>query len=201
MSRWRPSPARFARLMSGLVVFGIGEALLLASELGNSPWTVFAQGLGEQLDIAVGTATVITSFGILLLWIPLRQAPGLGTIMNALVIGPVIDLTLLVLPGDLPLAVRIGLIPAGIGLVGLGSGLYLTNFLGPGPRDGLMTGLHRVTGLSLRVVRAAIEVTAVAVGFVLGGTVGIGTVAFALAIGPTVQAGVFALGGRDTAHL
>ena len=201
MSRWRPSPGRFARLMSGLVIFGVGEAFLLASALGNSPWTVFAEGLGDQLGVAVGTATVITSFVILLLWFPLRQAPGLGTIMNALVIGPVIDLTLLGLPGDLPLAVRIGLIPAGIGLVGLGSGLYLTNRLGPGPRDGLMTGLHRVTGASLRFVRGAIEVSAVAVGFVLGGTVGVGTLAFALAIGPAVQAGVFALGGRDTAHL
>ena len=201
MSRWRPSPARFARLTSGLVIFGVGEAFLLASELGNSPWTVFAEGLGKQAGIAVGTATVLTSFAILLLWIPLRQAPGLGTIMNAIVIGPVIDLTLLVLPGDLPLAVRIGMIPAGIALVGLGSGLYLTNRLGPGPRDGLMTGLHRVTGMSLRVVRAAIEVSAVAIGFVLGGTVGVGTVAFALAIGPAVQAGVHALGGRDTAHL
>jgi len=201
MSRWRPSPARFARLMLGLVIFGAGEALLVASELGNSPWTVFAEGLGEQTGLAVGVATVVTSFIVLLLWIPLRQPPGLGTVMNAIVIGLAIDATLLVLPGGLPLGTRIALIPAGIALVGLGSGLYLTSRLGPGPRDGLMTGLHRVTGLSLRVVRAGIEISAVAIGFALGGTVGLGTVAFALAIGPAVQAGVYALGGRDTATL
>jgi uncharacterized membrane protein YczE len=201
LSRWRPDPDRFARLMCGLTVFGAGEASLVASKLGNSPWTVFAQGLGEQTGMAVGTATIVTSVGVLLLWIPLRQRPGLGTILNALWIGVVIDATLALLPDELSLPVRAVLVPGGIALVGLGSGLYLTSRLGPGPRDGLMTGLHRRTGLSLRVVRAGIETTAVVVGFVLGGTVGIGTVAFALANGPAVQAAVFALGGRDTAAL
>jgi uncharacterized protein len=201
MSRWRPSPVRLARLMFGLTVFGIGEGLLVGSELGNSPWTVFAEGLGDQTGLTVGTATVVTSAAIILLWIPLRQAPGLGTVMNAIVIGLVIDPTLWLLPDDMPIGVRVALIPIGIGLVGLGSGYYLTSRLGPGPRDGLMTGLHRVTGLSLRVVRSGIEITAVTVGFFLGGTVGIGTVAFALAIGPAVQAFVHALGGRDTATL
>jgi len=201
MSRWRPSPARFARLMFGLTVFGIGEGLLVGSDLGNSPWTVFAEGLGDQTGLSVGTATIVTSAVILLLWIPLRQAPGLGTVMNAIVIGLVIDPTLWLLPDDMPLGARTALIPVGIGLVGLGSGLYLTSRLGPGPRDGLMTGLHRITGLSLRVVRSGIEITAVTVGFFLGGTVGVGTVAFALAIGPAVQAFVHALGGRDTATL
>ena len=201
MSRWRPSPARFARLMFGLTVFGIGEGLLVGSDLGNSPWTVFAEGLGDQTGLSVGTATIVTSAVILLLWIPLRQAPGLGTVMNAIVIGLVIDPTLWLLPDDMPLGARTALIPIGIGLVGLGSGLYLTSRLGPGPRDGLMTGLHRITGLSLRVVRSGIEITAVTVGFFLGGTVGVGTVAFALAIGPAVQAFVHALGGRDTATL
>src|SRR5215208_3534440 len=201
MSRWRPSPARFARLMFGLTVFGIGEGLLVGSDLGNSPWTVFAEGLGDQTGLSVGTATIVTSAVILLLWIPLRQAPGLGTVMNAIVIGLVIDPTLWLLSDDMPLGARTALIPIGIGLVGLGSGLYLTSRLGPGPRDGLMTGLHRITGLSLRVVRSGIEITAVTVGFFLGGTVGVGTVAFALAIGPAVQAFVHALGGRDTATL
>jgi uncharacterized membrane protein YczE len=187
--------------MAGLVLFGAGEALLVASEFGNSPWTVFAEGLALQTALAVGTATVVLSFVVLLLWIPLRQRPGLGTILNAIVVGLSIDATLLLLPGDLPLALRIALVPLGIALVGLGSGFYLTSRLGPGPRDGLMTGLHRTTGLSLRVVRVGIEITAVAIGFALGGTVGLGTVAFALAIGPAVQAAVFALGGRDTASL
>ena len=201
LSRWRPTPVRFARLMLGLVVFGAGEALLVASELGNSPWTVLAEGVALQTALAVGTATVAVSFVVLLLWVPLRQRPGLGTILNAIVVGLALDATLLLLPGDIWLGVRIAFVPLGIALVGLGSGLYLTSRFGPGPRDGLMTGLHRTTGLSLRVVRAGIEIGAVTVGFVLGGTVGVGTVAFAVAIGPAVQAGVFALGGRDTASL
>ena len=201
LSRWRPTPVRFARLMAGLVVFGVGEGLLVASELGNSPWTVFAEGLATQTGLSVGAATVVTSFAVLAAWIPLRQRLGLGTIMNAIVVGLAIDATLAPLPGDLPPALRAAFIPIGIGLVGVGSGLYLTSLLGPGPRDGLMTGLHRRTGLSLRLVRACIEVSAVTVGFVLGGTVGVGTVAFALLIGPTVQAFVHALGGRDTAAL
>jgi uncharacterized membrane protein YczE len=201
LSRWRPTPARFTRLMLGLTVFGAGEALLVASELGNSPWTVLAEGLAKQTGLAVGGATVVVSLVVLLLWLPLRQQPGLGTILNAVWIGVAIDLTLLALPGDLPLALRIALVPLGIALVGLGSGLYLTTRLGPGPRDGLMTGLHRVTGLSLRLVRACIEVAAVAIGFALGGTVGAGTVAFALLIGPAVQVAVHRFGGRNTATL
>lgn len=201
LSRWRPSPVRFARLLFGLTVFGVGEALLVASELGNSPWTVFAQGLAKQTALDVGTATIVVSFTVLLLWIPLRQPPGLGTLMNAIGIGLAIDATLALMPDHLPLGVRWLLIPAGIGLVGLGSGFYLSSRLGPGPRDGLMTGLHRRTGLSLRLARAIVESSAVAVGYVLGGTVGVGTVAFALLIGPTVQAFVHAIGGRDTATL
>ena len=182
-------------------MFGIGEALLVASELGNSPWTVFAQGLGEQTGMAVGTATIVISAGVLLLWVPLRQLPGLGTVLNAVLIGLAIDATLALLPDHVALGVRAVFVAAGIALVGLGSGLYLTSRLGPGPRDGLMTGLHRRTGMSLRRVRAAIEVSAVVIGFLLGGTVGIGTVAFALGIGPAVQLFVHALGGRDTSTL
>jgi uncharacterized membrane protein YczE len=201
LSRWRPTPARFARLMLGLSVFGAGEAFLVASDLGNSPWTVLAQGLSRQTGMSVGAATVVTSGVVLLLWIPLRQRPGLGTLMNAVWIGLAIDVTLELLPDAMPLGVRVALIPAGIALVGLGSGLYLTSRLGPGPRDGLMTGLHVRTGLSLRVGRACVEVSAVAIGFALGGTVGVGTLAFAVLIGPAVQAFVYALGGRDTASL
>jgi uncharacterized membrane protein YczE len=200
-SRWVPGPARLIQLLAGLAVFGAGEALLVASELGNSPWTVLAQGLGEQVGISVGAATVLVSALVLLAWLPLRQSPGLGSLCNAVLIGVAIDATLALLPDGAPLGARIAMIPAGIALVALGSGLYLTTRLGPGPRDGLMTGLRRRTGLSLRVVRAGIEISAVVVGYLLGGTVGVGTVAFAVLIGPGVQAAVFALGGRDTARL
>jgi uncharacterized membrane protein YczE len=200
-SRWRPTPARLARLLAGLILFGVGEALLVASQLGNSPWTVLGEGFADQVGIAVGTATVIVSVIVLLLWIPLRQRPGLGTILNALLIGVVIDITLAIVPDHLALGVRWALIPTGIIAVGLGSGLYLTSLLGPGPRDGLMTGLHRRTGLSLRAVRAGIEVSVVVIGFLLGGTLGAGTLAFAIFIGPCVQAFVHALGGHDTARL
>jgi uncharacterized membrane protein YczE len=200
-SRWVPTPARLIQLLAGLAVFGAGEALLVASDLGNSPWTVLAQGLGEQVGISVGAATVLVSALVLMAWLPLRQAPGLGSICNAVLIGVALDATLSLLPDHAPLGARIAMIPAGIALVALGSGLYLTTRLGPGPRDGLMTGLHRRTGLSLRVVRACIEITAVAIGYLLGGTVGAGTLAFAVLIGPGVQAAVFALGGRETATL
>ena len=189
-SRWRAPPARLAALVAGLCVFGAGEALLIASALGNSPWTVLAEGAGEQSAISVGTMTVIISALVLLAWIPLRQRPGLGTVLNALLIGIAIDVTLRVLPGLDAVALRALALVAGIVLVGAGSGVYLACRLGPGPRDGLMTGLHRRTGLSLRVVRTGIEVGAVVAGFLLGGTVGIGTLAFAVAIGPLVQASV-----------
>ncbi|HEV2812370.1 MAG TPA: hypothetical protein VGW10_03880, partial [Solirubrobacteraceae bacterium] len=175
LSRWRASPARLASLMFGLVIFGAGEALLIASELGNSPWTVFAEGLEVQTPLSVGAATVVTSFVILLLWIPLRQRPGLGTIANAVVVGLAIDATLLVLPEDAALVPRIGEVVIGIALVALGSAFYLGAALGPGPRDGLMTGLHRITGRSVAPLRTGIEVAALVVGVILGGTFGPGT--------------------------
>ncbi len=175
--------------------------MLVASELGNSPWTVLAEGISVQASLGVGVATVAISFLVLLMWIPLRQRPGLGTIANAIVIGLAIDASLAWLPEPSELLPRYGLVAAGIGLVGIGSGLYLTCFLGPGPRDGLMTGLSRRTGLSLRVVRTGIEVVALTIGAVLGGTVGIGTLAFALLIGPAVQAAVVALAGRPLHEL
>jgi uncharacterized protein len=194
LSRWRPGPRRLATLLVGLWLFGTGEALLVDSELGVSPWTVLAEGVSEQTPLAVGVATIAISFVVLLLWIPVRQKPGTGTFFNAVVIGVAIDATLLYLPGDWPLGVRLAEIPLGVGLVGLGSGIYLAQRLGPGPRDGLMTGLSRRTGLSLRLTRTLLEGTALALGWVLGGTVGIGTVAFALGIGPCVQ---FFLGRFD----
>ncbi|HEX8074689.1 MAG TPA: hypothetical protein VF545_06870 [Thermoleophilaceae bacterium] len=200
-SRWRPSPVRLARLVAGLWVFGVGEALLLASDLGNSPWTVFAQGLARQTPLGVGAATIAISLLVLCAWIPLRQAPGLGTVLNALLIGVAIDVTLAVLPSGIPLGVRWAMVPAGIALVAAASGVYLTTRLGPGPRDGLMTGLHRRTGLSLRLVRVLIELTAVAGGVALGGVAGVGTLAFALLIGPGVQFWVQRLDGGETTTL
>lgn len=200
-SRWRPGPARLARLLVGLAVFGAGEGLLVASDLGVSPWTVLAEGVALQSPMSVGAATVGISVLLLLIWIPLRQRPGLGTLLNAVLVGVFMDVTLLLTPDALHIGVRAALVPIGIGLVGLGSGLYLTSLLGPGPRDGLMTGLHRRTGASLRLVRGCIEVSAVAVGFALGGTVGVGTVAFALLIGPLVQLFVHRFGGHDTKTL
>jgi uncharacterized membrane protein YczE len=189
-SRWRAGPRRLTTLLLGLAVFGAGEACLVASQLGNSPWSVFAQGVAVQTPMSIGTATIATSFVVLLLWIPLRQRPGLGTVTNAVVVGLAIDATLLALPDDAALGARIALVPIGIALVGAGSGLYLRTALGPGPRDGLMTGLHRVTGCSVALVRGSIELTALAVGVVLGGTFGPGTVAFALLIGPAVALGL-----------
>ena len=201
LSRWRPSPARLARLLVGLCVFGAGDALLVASLLGNSPWTVFAQGVAVQTPLSVGAATIVTSFVLLLLWIPLGQRPGLGTILNAIVVGLAIDVTLLVLPDTAPLAVRAGEVLAGIALVGIGSGLYLSTVLGPGPRDGLMTGLHRRTGRPVALVRTAIELTALVVGVLLGGRFGVGTIAFALLIGPAVALGLRIAGVRSALHL
>ena len=194
LSRWRPSPARLAVLVAGLAIFGVGEACLVASELGNSPWSVFAQGVAVQTPLSIGAATVATSFVVLLLWIPLAQRPGLGTLLNAVLVGVAMDLTLLALPDELALGVRIPLVPVGIALVGLGSGLYLRTALGPGPRDGLMTGLHRRTGVPVAPVRTGIELAALVVGIVLGGTFGIGTIAFALLIGPAVALGLRLVG-------
>jgi uncharacterized membrane protein YczE len=163
----------------------VGEALVVASELGNSPWTVFAEGVSERTPLSIGAATVATSFVILLAWIPLGERPGLGTVANAVLIGVAIDVTLTVLE-PAPLGVRVGELLVGIALVGVGSGFYLGSALGPGPRDGLMTGLHRITGRPVALLRGCIEVSALAVGALLGGTVGIGTVAFALLVGPAV---------------
>ena len=197
LSRWRPTPARLTRLLVGLAVFGVGEALLIASDLGNSPWTVLAEGLAKHTPLAVGGATIVISVLVLCAWIPLRQRPGLGTILNALLIGIAIDVTLALMPDHFALGTRWAFVVGGIGLVALGSGLYLTSLLGPGPRDGLMTGLHRRTGRSLRLVRACLELSVVAAGFALGGTVGPATLAFALLIGPGVQLFVHRLGGSD----
>jgi uncharacterized membrane protein YczE len=163
--------------------------------LGNSPWTVLAEGVSEQTGAGIGEVTIALSFLVLLAWVPLRQRPGLGTVLNAIVVGLAIGVTLAVVDAPSHAAVRIVLVLGGIALVGAGSGLYLTSRLGPGPRDGLMTGLHARTGRSLRLVRAGLEVSVTVAGAALGGTVGVGTLAFALLIGPCVQLFVGLAGG------
>lgn len=189
-SRWRTNPTTFAILIVGLWVFGTGEALLVASTLGNAPWTVLAQGLSTRLPISIGVATFLVSAMVLLLWIPLRERPGLGTISNAVVIALALQVMIEVLPHPEGTLLRLLFVLAGIAVIGVGSGLYLTSNLGPGPRDGWMTGIHVRTGWPISAVRLGIEVTVVVLGWLLGGTVGIGTVLFALLVGPAVGYGL-----------
>jgi uncharacterized protein len=192
---WRPTRPQLARLLPGLWIFGTGEACIVHARLGNSPWTVLAEGVSKHSPLAIGSATVLISFIVLLLWIPLRQRPGFGTVANAVLIGVAIDAMLPLLPGPGGIVARGAFVLGGIALVGVGSGFYLTAQLGPGPRDGLMTGLHFRTGRSLRLLRTLLEGSALVIGFTLGGRVGVGTLAFALLVGPAVQAAVRALGG------
>jgi uncharacterized membrane protein YczE len=184
---WRPSRGRLAQVVLGLTLFGIGEGLVVASELGNSPWSVFAEGIEVQTPLSIGAATFLTGAVVLLCWIPLGERRlGLGTLLNVLIISAMIDVTLWALPVLEALGVRWLAVFAGIALVGVGSGFYLTADLGPGPRDGLMTGIHARTGWPIWAVRTGIESTAVAIGFVLGGTVGAASLLFALLVGPAV---------------
>jgi uncharacterized membrane protein YczE len=194
-SRWRTGPSTFAILAVGLWLFGTGEAFLVASSLGVSPWTVLAQGLSVRFGIAIGLATFLTSAVVLLLWIPLRERPGLGTVANAIIIALALQVMVGVLPSPGNLVLRLGFVLMGIALIGVASGLYLTTNLGPGPRDGWMTGLHLRFGWPISAVRLAIEATVLVLGWLLGGTVGVGTVLFALLIGPSVGYGL-RLAGR-----
>ena len=182
-TRWRAKPSTFAVLVVGLWVFGTGEALLVASHLGNTPWTVFAQGVSRHSALSIGEATFAISAGVLVLWIPLRERPGLGTVMNAVVIAVAIDVMLSVLPRPHLIATQLAEVVGGIAAIAVGSALYLTTALGPGPRDGWMTGFARRAGWPIARVRLGIELCALTVGFLLGGRVGIGTVLFALSIG------------------
>jgi uncharacterized membrane protein YczE len=179
---------RTGQLLAGLVLYGISMAFMVESGLGLNPWDVFHQGLSETTGVSFGWVVILLGIPILLLWIPLRQRPGFGTIANLVVIGFVVDGALAVLqPGGSP-AMRVTYLVTGIALNGVATGLYIGSNLGPGPRDGLMTGLAgRFPRLSIRLVRTGIELLVLGVGVVLGGTVGIGTVAYALAIGPLAQ--------------
>lgn len=182
-------------LLAGLWLFGTGEGLLIDSALGVSPWTVLAQGSARQTGTGVGLATFAVSVVVLLLWVPLRQRPGLGTLANAVVIAVSLGVSVAVLPGPDAVGWRIAEVLLGIVLIGVGSGFYLTTGMGPGPRDGLMTGLHQRTGMAVTPVRLAIEVAVLVGGWLLGGTVGVGTVLFALLVGPAVGYGL-GLAGR-----
>ncbi|MFJ5532056.1 YitT family protein [Streptomyces sp. NPDC093261] len=178
---------RLPQLYVGLALYGASSALLVRAGLGLEPWNVLHQGLSELTGLSMGLVLTLVGATVLLLWIPLRQRPGLGTVSNVLVIGFAMDATLAVLPEARSLAVRVPLLLAGIVLNGVATGLYISADFGPGPRDGLMTGLHRRTGRSIRLLRTAVEVAVVATGFALGGTVGVGTVLYALSIGPLAQ--------------
>jgi uncharacterized membrane protein YczE len=179
---------RLAQLFLGLALYGVSLAFLLRAGLGLAPWDVLHQGLAELVGATVGQMVIAVSFVVLLAWIPLRERPGFGTIANALMVGAFVDLTLLVLGDAGPWPARVGLLLAGIALNGLATALYIGASLGSGPRDGLMTGLVRRTGRSVRVVRTSLELTVLVVGWLLGGTVGIGTLLYAVAIGPIAHA-------------
>jgi len=191
--RWRPRPVTLVVLLFGLWLFGTGEALLVASHLGNTPWTVLAQGVSRHTPLSIGSATFAISAVVLLLWIPLRERPGLGTVLNAVVIAVAIDVMLDLLPQPHANAPRLLEVAGGIVAIGIGSALYLTTQLGPGPRDGWMTGIARRTNRPIASVRLGIEISALVIGFLLGGRAGIGTVLFALTIGHAVATSISAL--------
>lgn len=191
MLRIAPIPAerrsrRLAQLLAGLTLYGVTDGLLLRTRLGVDPWDVLHQGLSRTIGLQVGTWTVIVGAAVLLLWIPLRQRPGLGTLLNVVLIGLVVNVTLAEVPPLSGLAVRIPVLVGAVVLNGIATGLYIGAGLGPGPRDGIMTGLAR-RGHSVRVVRTGIELVVLAGGWMLGGNVGVGTVFYALAIGPIVH--------------
>jgi uncharacterized membrane protein YczE len=178
---------RLIQLYAGLALYGASSALLVRAGLGLEPWNVLHQGLAELTGLSIGVVSIVVGAGVLLLWIPLRQRPGLGTVSNVFVVGLAMDGTLALAPDAHTLAVQVPLLVTGIVLNGVATGLYIAASFGPGPRDGLMTGLHRRTGRSIRLMRTAVEVTVVVTGFVLGGTIGVGTLLYAVSIGPLAQ--------------
>ncbi|WP_210732894.1 hypothetical protein [Streptomyces sp. RKND-216] len=178
---------RLVQLYVGLVLYGASAAWMVRAELGLGPWDVLHQGVAELSGMSIGIVSVIVGAVVLLLWVPLRQRPGLGTVSNVFVVGLAMDATLWLSPEPTALAVRIPLLAGAVVLNGVATGLYISARFGPGPRDGLMTGLHARTGMSVRLVRTGIEVAVLATGWLLGGAVGAGTVLYALAIGPLAQ--------------
>ncbi|HEX5968276.1 MAG TPA: hypothetical protein VFY88_07370 [Intrasporangium sp.] len=180
-------PRRVVQLLIGLILYGVSMAMMLRATLGLDPWDVFHAGVTGRVPLTFGQVTIVVGALVLLLWIPLRQWPGLGTIANVVVIGLAVDAALAVIDSPTGLPAQLALLLAGLVLNGLAGGLYIGSQLGPGPRDGLMTGLALRTGLSIRLVRTGLELTVLAAGWLLGGPVGLGTVLYAMTIGPLVQ--------------
>ena len=186
-SRWSVNLKNLPILFFGLAIFGVGDALLIQSTIGNSPWSVFAQGLSLRTPLSIGEATGITSIAVLLLWIPLKERPGFGTLANIAVIAIFVQIGVDHIPKvEMNIPLQLFYVLIGIGLVGMGSALYITCGLGPGPRDGLMTSIHNKTGIRIARVRLSIEITILIIGALLGGSVGIGTAMFALFIGNSI---------------
>ena len=188
---FKPKFSTFFFLCFGLILFGLGEGLLIVSYTGASPWSVLAQGISLNVNLSIGTITLLISIGVLILWIPLRQKPGMGTIFNALIIALMIDLCIKFVPTPSNYVHQLILALVAVITVGVGGGIYLVSNLGAGPRDGLMIGLQKVTNFPIAVVRATLEITVVSIGWYLGGTVGIGTLLFAFGIGPCVALGLY----------
>ena len=187
----KPKISTLFFLCFGLSLFGLGEGLLIVSFTGASPWSVLAQGISLHINLSIGTITLLISFGVLLLWIFLKQKPGIGTILNALIIALMIDLSIKFIPTPDNFIFKLILASFAVLSVGIGSGIYLVANLGPGPRDGLMTGLQKKTDFPIAGVRAFLEITVVSIGWYLGGIVGIGTLLFAFGVGPAVALGLY----------
>ena len=188
---FKPKLSTFFFLCFGLTLFGLGEGLLIVSFTGASPWSVLAQGISLNVNLSIGTITLIISIAVLILWIPLGQKPGIGTIFNALIIALMIDLCIKFVPTPSTYFNQLVLSIISVMMVGIGGGIYLVSNLGAGPRDGLMIGLQKVSNLPIAAVRATLEITVVGIGWYLGGTVGIGTLLFAFGIGPCVALGLY----------
>jgi uncharacterized membrane protein YczE len=187
--RWfsRSVAQRLPRLLLGLLLFGIGIALMAAAGIGLGPWEVFHQGIARRTGLELGTVSILLGVPILAMWLPLQEQPGIGTVLNIVLIGLATNAALGVLPTPTDQLVQLGMMSLGVVTIGIASGMYLATDLGAGPRDGLMTGVHHRFGWSIRRARTALELTVLVAGYLMGGTVGIGTVAFALGIGPIVQ--------------
>ncbi|MDC3162735.1 hypothetical protein OA531_00235 [Candidatus Pelagibacter sp.] len=188
---FKPKFSTLFFLIFGLIIFGFGEGLLILSTIGNSPWSVLAEGISKNSKLSIGAATFLVSVSVLFVWIFLRQKPGLGTIFNIIIISGMIDVTLYFFDPPSSIIFKHLLAIFSVILVGIGSGIYLVANLGPGPRDGLMTGLTKITNLPIALVRACLEISIVIVGWYLGGTIGVGTLIFAFGIGPCVAFGLF----------
>ena len=190
----RPKISTFLFLCFGLTLFGLGEGLLLVSLTGASPWTVLAEGISLNVDFSIGTVTFFVSLGVLFFWFFLDQKPGIGTLLNALIVAVMIDVSINYIPTPENYISQLLMAIFGVLIVGLGSGFYLVSNLGPGPRDGLMTGIQRKTNFPIAAVRAFLEISVVSIGWYLGGTIGIGTLLFAFGVGPAVALGLFIVG-------